>query len=253
METPYLLAFASVALVSVVSFAGAATLVMREEFLRRSVFILVSLAVGALFGDAIIHLIPEAFEGIGDPSRAAFFVLLGIVAFLVLEKFLRWHHTHGEEETAPAAGGRVKPVGVLILVSDGIHNFLDGIIIAASYLVSVEVGVATTIAVILHEIPQEIGDFGVLIHAGFTKGRALFMNFLSALLAVLGAAAAFLFSAFEPAVPAIIAFAAGSFLYIAGSDLVPELHKTASARRSLGELAAVLLGIALMFALLAFE
>jgi len=262
METTVLYSLTSVLVVSLVSLIGVFTLSFRESFLRASIFFLVSLAVGALLGDAIIHLIPEAIEEFGgNAPQAALWVLMGFLVFFILEKFLRWHHahgledTHGDPESVVAAHGRVKPVGPLVLVSDGFHNFIDGVIIAASYAISIELGIATTIAVILHEIPQEIGDFGVLIHAGFTKTRALLMNFLSALLAVAGAAAFILLEGtHESLLPALLGISAGSFIYIAGSDLVPELQQNnVSLKRSVGQLGAVVIGMALMFALLALE
>jgi zinc and cadmium transporter len=242
----------SVFIVSCISLIGAFTLSLKDSFLNRSLFFLVSLAVGALFGDAIIHLLPETFASFNTPDTAALFVLVGILLFFILEKFLHWHHHHGpehEHEVSP-----VKPLGKIILVSDGIHNFIDGIIIAASYMVSIEVGIATTIAIILHEIPQEIGDFAILIHAGYTKARALFLNFLSGLISIAGALFALsLLELSSSITPVLIAIAAGSFLYIAGSDLVPELHKTLRLRDSLIQLVAIILGVALMFALLFIE
>jgi len=145
----------------------------------------------------------------------------------------------------------IRPLGFLVIVSDGIHNLLDGIIIGASYLVSVEVGIATTIAIILHEIPQEIGDFGLLLHAGMKKMQAILINFLSALTAVLGVIFALIIgNTNEMFLPAATAFAAGSFLYIAGSDLVPELHKTTNVKSSLLQFGAIALGAISMWLLL---
>lgn len=258
MEIAYIYAFTSVVIVSLLSLVGIFTLSLNERLLNRSIFILLSLAVGALFGDAIIHLLPEAFEQSKNPTFVSFFALLGIVSFFILEKFLHWHH-HGHhsdearhhDDILATDSKKIKPLGYLILTSDGVHNLIDGIIIGASYLISIEVGIATTIAVILHEIPQEIADFGVLIHSGFTKGRALLFNFGTALFAFLGAALAFLVgSASTTAIPYITAFAAGHFIYIAGADLVPELQKTSNLKNSFVQLIAILFGLGLMFALL---
>ena len=142
----------------------------------------------------------------------------------------------------------------MILVSDGIHNFIDGVIIVASYFIGIEVGIATTLAVILHEIPQEIGDFGILLHSGYTVKKALFLNFLSALLAVLGAITALLLQEFtETLITYLIPIAAGGFIYIAGSDLVPELHKTKNVRQSVAQFVAIILGIVAMILLLFAE
>lgn len=248
--TIFVYAFLSVFLVSLVSLIGTFTLSLNKSLLRRFVSLLVSLAVGALFGDAIIHLIPEALSSFDKSEVAGFFIILGIIVFFALEKFLHWHHHH---EPTPHTH-TVSPVGRIVLVSDGVHNFLDGIIIGAAYMVSVEVGMATTLAVILHEIPQEIGDFGVLIYAGYTRTRALVVNFLSALVAMFGLFFAFfLGNTIESVVPALIAIAAGSFLYIAGSDLVPELQKTYEFKKSFVQFLAVIVGVALMFSLLLIE
>ena len=237
--------------------AGAAYVVpcassFSDAVLKKGLFLLVSLAVGALFGDAFIHLIPHALEEMPGKIAVPFFVLLGIVVFFSLEKFLRWHHHHDLDEPL-GSDHHVKPVGPLILVGDGLHNVLDGVIIGAGFLISPEAGIATTIAIALHEIPQEIGDFGILIHSGYSKKRALLFNLISALFAFLGLGIVFMASDVEGLVPAMSAIAAGGFIYIAGSDLVPELQKTPNARQSLQQLAAILLGMGLMFALVLFE
>jgi zinc and cadmium transporter len=174
----------------------------------------------------------------------------------MLEKYLRWHHHHPVEDATHSAGegGEATHLGALVLTSDGLHNFIDGIIIGASYLVSIEIGIATTIAVILHEIPQEIGDFGVLIYAGYTRGKALFYNFLSALMAILGAAFVFAFSAIsEWLAEAALPFAAGAFIYIAAADLVPELHRSERGKTFFIETVGMVLGLVAMYLLLFLE
>jgi zinc and cadmium transporter len=217
----YIYTLISVLIVSIISLVGIIGISLREKVLKEYVFVFVSLAVGALLGDAFIHLIPEAIEEIGNINLIAILVIIGVFLFFILEKFIHWHH-HGSD----IEENHVHPVGKMILFSDGVHNFMDGIIIAASYMVSIEIGIATTIAVVLHEIPQEIGDFGVLLHAGYSKGRALFLNFLSALTAVAGALFLFLLGGFaEPIVTWVLPIAAGGFIYIAIADLIPELHK----------------------------
>ncbi|MBU0749925.1 ZIP family metal transporter [Patescibacteria group bacterium] len=249
MTTAFIYSLLSVGAISLISLIGIITLSWSDRLLHSSVFALVSLAVGALLGDAFLHLIPEAYES-GDAFTISMSILAGILLFFLLEKTLHWHHHHGFEESEDAT----HPVGKLVLVSDGVHNLIDGIIIGAAYLVSVPVGIATTIAVILHEIPQEIGDFGVLIHSGYTKMRALWLNFLSALLAVAGAVLAFfLGSASEQFTTYLLPFAAGGFVYIAMSDLIPELHKTKRVQHSIVQFLAILVGIAAMAALLALE
>lgn len=261
--TPLFYALTSIIIVSSISLIGLFTLSIKKELLHKSIFFLVSLAVGALFGDALIHLIPEAFERIENTAIASFFILSGIIVFFTLEKILRWRHIHTTDHVHEHGSSdceqekkhsHIKPLGTLVLISDGMHNFLDGIIVGASYFMSIEVGIATTIAIILHEIPQEISDFALLLHAGFSRKKALFVNFLSALTAILGVYIASLSNLFnENLIPLLTAFAAGGFLYIAGSDLVPELHKENTAKKSIQQLFAILLGIGLMFSLLWLE
>lgn len=244
----------AVILVSLVSLVGVALLSFGFSRVKKLVSILVGLSVGALLGDAFIHIIPELFESGMEPVHISAFVLGGFMLFFILEKFIRWHHSHVDiEEEEAHVGAHTHPVGHLILIGDAVHNFVDGAVIAASFLLGTEIGIATTIAVLLHEIPQEIADFGLLIHAGFTPKRAVFWNFISALTAVLGACVVFLFNTDESSLAPIIALAAGGFIYIAGSDLVPELHKSTSMKRALVECAAILLGLALMAGLLFLE
>lgn len=252
----------SVLIVSFISFIGLLFISINEKVLKNIIFVLVSFSVGALFGDAFVHLIPEAFESGISGSVISAFILLGIVIFFVLEKFIHWRHSHIEagevcknHECEPhKEGSQIKPAGYVILLSDTSHNFLDGIIITASYMVSIEVGITTTIAVILHEIPQEIGQFGLLIHYGFSRFKALLFNFYSALSAVLGAIIALLLSSkIDGFTPFIISIAAGGFIYIAGSDLVPEIHKTSDPKKSTIQFISILGGIALMFAFLLIE
>jgi zinc and cadmium transporter len=245
MSTIYLYTFGSIFVVSIISLIGVALLSSRESVLRKYIFLFISIAVGALLGDAFIHLIPEAFEDSSNQIVTSILIIAGIVMFFVLEKFLHWHH-HGEDTEQH----HIHPVGKLILFSDGMHNFLDGIIIAASFMVSIPVGIATTIAVILHEIPQEIGDFAVLLHSGYTRKRALFLNFLSALTALLGAGWFFLLGGLAESLSMyFVPLAAGGFIYIAVADLIPELQKTTDTKHSFYQLAAVIFGILVMIAL----
>ncbi|MEK7170142.1 MAG: ZIP family metal transporter [Patescibacteria group bacterium] len=254
----WIYALGAVGIVSLVSFAGLVTLALRESALKRIVFVLVGLATGALFGDALIHLIPEALESTIGEVGTGVAVMVGILLFFALEKFLFWHHCHGEHEescdTLVSHDHVPQHLGTLILSADFIHNAVDGIIIGASFLVSTEVGIATTVAVVLHEIPQEIADFGLLIHAGWSRGKALLWNFFSALSAFLGVVSVFLLgSRVEHLVPLAAAFTAGAFIYIAGSDLVPELHKTEGFGKTLIQILAVILGFCLMLLLLLLE
>lgn len=252
MTTPFILALLSVTAVSLVSLIGLFGLSLKERVLKSSLFALVSLAVGALLGDAFVHLIPEAFESGISPLSVSLAIIGGILAFFVIEKVLHWHHHQGIEDIEHAG----KPVGKLVLISDSVHNLIDGIIIGASYLISPEVGIATTLAVILHEIPQEIGDFGVLIHAGYSRAKALWFNFLSGLFAIAGAIIAFaLGSAASGVIVWLVPVAAGGFIYIALSDLIPELHGQAgaTARHAALQFFWILIGVLLMVLLLGLE
>ena len=254
MAISYLYAFVSVLVVSGISLIGVSTLSLKAERLRDVLFVFVALAVGALLGDAFFHLLPEAFLETENPVMVSFSALLGLLVFFWFEKLLHWHHGHhGDVSEIEHEDGGVKPLGKLILLSDGLHNFLDGLVVGASYLVSTEVGIATTIAVVLHEIPQEVGDFGVLLHAGYSKSKAILYNFISALAAIGGVLVVIVVG--ESAVDFIgwvIPFAAGTFIYIATADLVPELHKQRGSNTVL-EFIAVLLGVGAMYLLLFFE
>lgn len=248
MTTIYLYTFGSIAVVSVLSLTGILLLSFKESVFRKYIPLFISVAVGALLGDSFIHLIPEALIH-DDTTSMSLLIIAGILLFFVLEKFLHWHH-HGEDTEAT----HIHPVGKLVLVTDVIHNFLDGIVIAASFMVSVPVGLATTLAVVLHEIPQEVGDFAVLLHAGYTKRRAICLNFLTALSALFGAALFFTIGEYAtPLAAYFIPLTAGGFIYIAVADLIPELQKTRQLRNSLYQLVAVIGGVAAMAALTFLE
>lgn len=245
----YLYALISTVIVSLVSLIGIASLSIKEEAIRKYIFLFISLAVGALLGDVFLHLIPEAFETAANGAYVGLLIVLGILFFFLVEKFLHWHH-HGDD-----IGERhVHPVGKLILFSDAVHNFIDGIVIGVSFLVSVPIGIATTLAVVLHEIPQEIGDFAVLLHSGYSRRRALWLNFLSGLAAVLGTLVAFAIGeAGEAFTMWVVPIAAGGFIYIAIADLMPELQKTKSVKYVGMQLVALILGVAAMFGLTFLE
>ncbi len=239
----------AVVIISLISLIGVATLAMNVEKLRRRLLYLVSFAAGALLGDAFLHLLPEAVGAIGSVERAAFLILLGIVIFFILEKVLFWRHCH-----LPTTEQHQHPVGIMNLVSDGVHNFLDGVIIAGSFLVDVPLGIATTLAVVLHEIPQEIGDFGILLHAGYTKKKALFFNFLTACLAILGAVVTLIIGErVESAVQFVLPLTLGGFVYIAAADLIPEIHREEHTGRSFAQFLAFIIGIGVMALLLLLE
>ncbi|HYD92983.1 MAG TPA: ZIP family metal transporter [Candidatus Paceibacterota bacterium] len=242
----------AVGALSLISLLGIATLSLRQAVITRGLFILISLAAGALLGDAFIHLLPEAFEE-ASVLTVSFATLGGILAFFVLEKLLNWHHNHGEDEYAPDHAQR-HPVGRLVLISDALHNMIDGLAIGIAFLVSPEVGIGTTLAIALHEIPQEIGDFGLLLHAGYTRTKALLFNFVSALTAFIGLGIAFMVGdTVAGFIPVVTAFTAGMFIYIAMSDIVPELQKTKRLRNSVLQIAMMLVGIIAMALLLVLE
>ncbi|HLD78272.1 MAG TPA: ZIP family metal transporter [archaeon] len=256
MDILFLQILIAVALVSAVSFIGILALTKRRAVLERALLPLVSFAAGALLATALLDLLPEALEGAeasGLAASALFpFVLAGIVLFFALERLLHWHHHHSLEHAAErmeehASGRGLKALPWLNVVGDFVHNALDGVAIAAAFLVDPALGIATTIAVIAHEIPQEVGDFSLLLYSGWSVRKALSFNFLSALGAVVGAVIAYLTAgAVEASTPLLAAFAAGALLYIATADLVPELHKEQRLGRSLIQLALFLLGIALL-------
>ena len=231
----------SVFLISAISLVGALTLALKEKILNKMLFVLIAVAAGTLLGVAFLDLIPEAVEEGG--SNVFLYVLFGILAFFVLERFIFWHHCHNGKCDVHA-------FSYLNLVGDGIHNMLDGMVIATAYFVSIPLGVTTTIAIALHEIPQEIGDFAILIYGGFGRKKALFYNFLSALAAFGGVAIAYLFSSSEGFFPLVLAFAAGGFIYIASADIMPELQKEMEFRKSLLQLLCLIGGIALMWAVI---
>lgn len=236
----FILILASTFLVSAISIIGILFLVLRKKLLDKISLMLVSFASGSLLGGAFLHLIPEALS---PYDESVFIVILvGIFVFFLLEKSL-WKHCH--EKECP-----VHPFAYLNLFGDGLHNFIDGLIIAASFLVSIPLGTAATLAVISHEVPQEIGDFGILVYGGLSKNKALFYNFLTAITALVGATFMYVLYVFSPFIPNmayLLAFAAGSFIYIATTDLIPELRKERNLTISIVQIILLLGGITFMW------
>ncbi len=246
----------SVLIVSLISFVGVLALAIKKDILNRALILLVSLSAGVMLGDAFLHLIPEAAAS-GFSMTTAISLLSGITLFFILEKLVQWKHCHHTAHT-PEAKKRPMPYAVMNIIGDGLHNFIDGILIAGSYLVNVQLGIATTIAVVLHEIPQEIGDFGVLLHGGFKKTGAIIFNFLTGLTALIGAIMTLLLGQIMSSVPEyLIPFTAGGFIYIAASDLIPQIHShnvsTSEAKQSALELLVFILGMVIMYGLLFLE
>jgi zinc and cadmium transporter len=232
-------------LISLISFVGAAILFLKEEILDKALLILVAFSAGALIGGAFLHLIPETISivGIEESSllKVFLFLILGFSAFFVLEYLFKWHHHHAKDHP------KIMPFSYLILISDGVHNFIDGLIIAASFIVAFPIGMVTALAVALHEIPQEIGDFGILVYGGFKKVKALFLNFLSAITIVLGGITGFFLSErIGDSIVSLLPFAAGGFIYVAASDLIPEIKKEGKFKKSSLHFMVFIFGIGLM-------
>lgn len=240
---------ASVLIISLVSLVGIAYLGFTAKRLENVLIYLVSFAAGTMFGDVFLHLLPETVEEQGFTAAVSLSIFAGLLMFFVVEKFVHWRHCH-----LPITEDHVHPVAKMNLFGDIVHNLLDGVIVGASYLVSLPVGIATTIAVVIHEVPQEMADFGVLLHGGYTRMKALFFNFLTALAAVLGAVLALGASSLVEGLELfLVPFAVGGFLYVAGADLIPELHKETRIERSVMQFLAIVLGIAVMYGLTFLE
>ena len=241
----YLMGFAAVFLVSLISFVGVASMPVALPNMKKILFLLVSLSAGTMLGDAFLHLIPESIEQ--NPENlelVAMLILTGILAFFVLEKIICWRHCH-----IPTSEEHPHQLAIMNLVGDVLHNFIDGAIIAGSFLAGPKIGIGTTLAIISHEIPQEIGDYGVLIHAGYSRKKALFLNFLIALTAFVGLLLVFALNAKLAWLETILPpFTAGGFIYIATADLIPEMKKEPGFKKSFLQLLAILIGIFLMSA-----
>ncbi|PIY71212.1 ZIP family metal transporter [Candidatus Roizmanbacteria bacterium CG_4_10_14_0_8_um_filter_35_28] len=227
-------------IISLISLIGIFTLMIKEKLLQKILLFLVSLSAGALMGGAFIHLLPEAQEKYRD-GNMFLIVLLSFIFFFFVEKLLHWRHCHkGECE--------IHTFGYMNLFGDAVHNFIDGLVIAATFLTDIKLGIATSLAVFLHEIPQEIGDFGVLLYSGFGRKKAIISNFLVALTAVLGGLIGYFLSfSIDRFTTYLLPFTAGGFIYIAASDLMPEIRKETNLKKSLVSFAIFIVGILLMF------
>jgi zinc and cadmium transporter len=235
----------SVLVISLISLLGVITLSFNIDKLKRLVSFLVSFAAGAMLGGVFLHLLPELAEKPGLGFTNSLIILAGILAFFIMEKIVCWRHCH-----IPTSDEHPHSLGVMNIIGDGLHNFTDGIIIAAAFMNSVSLGLATVIAVILHEIPQEIGDFSVLIYAGYSKSKALLLNLLSALTAVAGAVFTLIIGEqFSVLIQGLSFITIGGFLYIAIGDLIPELKKETGLRKTSKQLVGLSLGIVLMLLL----
>lgn len=238
--------------VSLFSLSGIFVLSLKEDTLHRILFFLVAFSAGTILGAAYFDLLPEAIELV-EESNLFIYVTVGFVLFFFIERFIYWYHGHGHESDLSADVTKDDSTNILAylnLVGDGIHNFIDGMIIAASFLVGTSVGLAATIAVIFHELPQEIGDYGILVYAGFKRNMALLLNFAVALIVILGGLFAILFiDTVEPVSGLLIAFSAGGFIYLAASELIPELNKEKNFQKSVFQFVIFILGMILVWSL----
>jgi zinc and cadmium transporter len=229
-------------LIALIAFIGIFTLALKDKVLNKILLVLVSLSAGALMGGAFLHLLPEAVEEAeGTGFNVFLFVLVGFLLFFVIEKGLHWRHCHKGKCD-------VHTFHYMNLIGDSIHNFIDGLIISAGFISSIELGITTVIAIAAHEIPQEIGDFGVLIYGGFKKKKAIILNFTVALTIVFGGIVGyFISSTVNQAVIFLLPFAAGGFIYIAATDLVPEIKKEIDIKKSTATILVFISGILLMW------
>jgi zinc and cadmium transporter len=240
MDTLFFIILATF-VISLISFVGAAFFFLAEKTLNKILLFLVAFSAGGLLGGAFFHLMPES---LGEGLTGFLFLALGFCFFFILENFISWHHHHAKEHPEAV------PFSYLILVSDAIHNCIDGLMIAAAFIVSFPAGLATSLAVSFHEIPQEIGDYAVLIYGGFSKKKALLLNFLSALTAMAaGVLGFFFFEKIGGQASFLLPFAAGSFIYIAASDLIPEIKKKKEESHPFAQFLVFLTGLFLMLAL----
>jgi len=235
------LIISSTLMISLGALLGVVTLMMNKDRLNKILLFLVSLSAGVLMGGAFLHLLPESLEML-KTETVFLLVLMAFAGFFLIEKLLHWRHCH-------KYGCTEHLVGHMNLIGDSVHNFIDGLIIAAAFGASVSLGWVTVLAVALHEIPQEIGDFGVLIYAGWEKKKALIYNFSAALMVVVGGVVGHWLSTTEIFIGSLMSIAAGGFIYISASDLMPELKKETDLKKSMVSFGVFLLGVLLMFGL----
>ena len=239
MSTLTWIAIAGLAM-SALALSGSLTLILPERLFTRVVPPLVALAAGSLVGGALFHLLPESVAVLGNTLSVYAWLAAGLLFFLMLEQYLHWHHCH-----RPVAAHR--PLGYLILVADGLHNLVGGLAVGSAFVVDIRLGVITWLVAAAHEVPQELGDFGILLHSGWDRTSALVYNFASALTFLVGALAAYALAGQVEVAP-LIPFAAGNFIYIALADLVPELTTPPAAHQKLIGTVGFAIGLGLLFA-----
>lgn len=242
----FLYIVASTFLISLLSMAGLIFMFAKRKFIHRIVMLLISLSAGTLMGGTFLHLLPEASKSI-ESDQLFILILLSFIFFYVIERVLHWRHCHKEN-------CRVHSFGYMNLIGDGIHNFIDGIVISSAFMTDIRLGVVTSVAIAMHELPQEIGDFGVLIKAGFSRRKAVLFNFLTALTALLGAILTYFISGYiENLAAYMLPIAAGGFIYIAASDLLPEIRKEENIIKAIFSFTVFMIGVILMYSLTYLE
>jgi len=243
----FLWAIGASILVSIISLIGIFSLLLNERLLNRILILLVGFGAGGLIGGAFLHLLPEILENSKDLTAPFLYAIFGFILFFILEKYLFWRHCHkGKCE--------IHAFTYLNLIGDGIHNFGDGLIIGVSFFTDIRIGIVSTLAIIMHEVPQELGDFGILIYGGLSKFKALLFNYISATTAILGTVIGYFFSShIHNFSTLLLPFAAGGFIYIASCDLIPELHRQPDIKKSNVSMFFFILGIILMWWLKVFH
>lgn len=226
---------------SMIALVGSLTLVLRQSTLEKILLPLVAFAAGSLIGGAVFHMLPASVEQMGNTLPVYGWLMSGFLLFLALEQFLNWHHSHSHSDVR-------QPLTYLILIADGLHNFVGGLFVSAAFLVDIRLGMTAWLAAAAHEVPQELGDFAVLIHGGWQRGSALIYNFLSGLTFLVGGLTAYGLSA-RIDVDFLIPFAAGNFLYIGAADLIPEIKESYELRKNLLHFSFFALGLALLLAI----
>ncbi len=228
--------------VGLLSFSGAISLAISSKKLKKILIYLVAFSAGSLMGAAFFHILPEVIESGDNVLNIFLLALAGFSLFFILERVLRWHHCHDADCHTH------EHLGWMNLIGDGIHNLIDGMVIFVAFLGGPALGIPVTLSIILHEVPQELGDFGVLLYSGFNKYKALFYNFISACLAIVGVFLAFWLNAYNEIISAwLLPFAAGGFIYISASDLIPEIHKDNKLVSAIGSYILFLVALAFMY------